>query len=174
MSRPGRSGPVRRLGKRGRLPDGPEGPALDKEQQTQRPAKATAPAATDLAAVANQLAGADRGGRYHLWRRRSVAGRLGDRNAREVSVALPKPPAGSELKGSGVYALARHPIYGGILLLSVAWSLALVPWALIPTSALAIALVFKSHLEERWLIDRHPAYVGYRERVRRRFVPYLW
>ncbi len=71
-------------------------------------------------------------------------------------------------------ALVRHPIYGGILLLSLAWSLALSPWALIPTGALAIALVFKSRLEERWLIDRHPAYAGYRERVRRRFVPYLW
>ncbi|HET6918027.1 MAG TPA: isoprenylcysteine carboxylmethyltransferase family protein [Jiangellaceae bacterium] len=87
---------------------------------------------------------------------------------------LPRPPIASELKESGAYALARHPIYGGILLLSVAWSLALSPWALIPTGALAIALVFKSRLEERWLIDRHPAYAGYRERVRRRFVPYLW
>jgi protein-S-isoprenylcysteine O-methyltransferase Ste14 len=87
---------------------------------------------------------------------------------------LPKPPTASELKESGAYALARHPIYGGILLLSVAWSLALSPWALIPTGALAITLAFKSRLEERWLIDRHPAYAGYRERVRRRFVPYLW
>jgi protein-S-isoprenylcysteine O-methyltransferase Ste14 len=34
--------------------------------------------------------------------------------------------------------------------------------------------VFKSRLEERWLIERHPAYAGYRARVRRRFVPYLW
>ena len=87
---------------------------------------------------------------------------------------FPKPPATSELKQTGPYALVRHPIYGGILLLSVALSLALTPWALIPTGALAIALTFKSRLEERWLIDRHSAYVGYRERVRRRFVPYLW
>jgi hypothetical protein len=55
MSRPGRSGPVRRLGKRGRLPDGPEGPALEKKQQTQRPAKATAPAATDIAVQASSV-----------------------------------------------------------------------------------------------------------------------
>jgi protein-S-isoprenylcysteine O-methyltransferase Ste14 len=87
---------------------------------------------------------------------------------------LPKPPTTSELKESGAYALVRHPIYGGILLLSLAWSLALSPWALIPTGALAIALAFKSRLEERWLIDRHPTYAGYRERVRRRFVPHLW
>jgi protein-S-isoprenylcysteine O-methyltransferase Ste14 len=87
---------------------------------------------------------------------------------------FPKPPATSELKESGVYALVRHPIYGGILLLSLAWSLALSPWALIPTGALAIALVLKSRLEERWLIDRHPAYAGYRARVRRRFVPHIW
>ena len=87
---------------------------------------------------------------------------------------FPKPPATSELKESGVYALVRHPIYGGILLLSVAWSLGLSPWALVPTGALAVALGFKSRLEERWLLDRHPTYAGYRARVRRRFVPYLW
>ena len=104
-----------------------------------------------------------------LWLAVSAIGTLG----KSVS-PFPKPLATSELKESGVYALVRHPIYGGILLLSLAWSLALSPWALIPTGALAIALVFKSRLEERWLIDRHPAYAGYRERVRRRFVPYLW
>jgi protein-S-isoprenylcysteine O-methyltransferase Ste14 len=87
---------------------------------------------------------------------------------------FPKPPVTSELKESGVYALVRHPIYGGVLLLSVAWALGLSPWALIPTGALAVALVFKSRLEERWLSERHPAYAGYRARVRRRFVPYLW
>jgi protein-S-isoprenylcysteine O-methyltransferase Ste14 len=104
-----------------------------------------------------------------LWLLASAIGTLG----KSVS-PLPKPPATSELKQSGVYAHVRHPIYGGILLLSLAWSLARSPWALIPTGALAIALVFKSSLEERWLIDRHPAYAGYRQRVRRRFIPYLW
>jgi protein-S-isoprenylcysteine O-methyltransferase Ste14 len=104
-----------------------------------------------------------------LWLAASAIGTLG----KSVS-PFPKPPATSELKESGVYALVRHPIYGGILLLSLGWSLALSPWGFIPTSALAVALVFKSGLEEGWLIDRHPAYVGYRERVRRRFIPYLW
>jgi protein-S-isoprenylcysteine O-methyltransferase Ste14 len=87
---------------------------------------------------------------------------------------FPRPPTASELKESGVYALVRHPIYGGILLLCLAWSLARSPWALVPTGALAVALVLKARLEERWLIDRHPAYAGYRARVRRRLVPYLW
>jgi len=104
-----------------------------------------------------------------VWLAVSAVGTLG----RSVS-PFPKPPATSELKQSGVYALVRHPTYGGILLLSLAWSLALSPWALVLTGALAIALVFKSRLEERWLIDRHPAYADYRQRVRRRFVPYLW
>jgi protein-S-isoprenylcysteine O-methyltransferase Ste14 len=62
---------------------------------------------------------------------------------------LPKPPTASELKESGAYALVRHPIYGGILLLALAWALALSPWALIPAGALIIALAFKSRLEER-------------------------
>jgi protein-S-isoprenylcysteine O-methyltransferase Ste14 len=87
---------------------------------------------------------------------------------------FPKPPTTSELKESGVYAHVRHPIYGGILMVSVALSLALSPWALIPTGALTCALAFKSRLEEQWLIERHPTYAGYRERVSRRFVPHLW
>jgi len=40
---------------------------------------------------------------------------------------FPRPPAASQLKESGVFALVRHPIYGGVLLLSLAWSLARVP-----------------------------------------------
>jgi protein-S-isoprenylcysteine O-methyltransferase Ste14 len=40
---------------------------------------------------------------------------------------FPKPRAASQLKQSGVFALVRHPIYGGVLLLSLAWSLARSP-----------------------------------------------
>jgi protein-S-isoprenylcysteine O-methyltransferase Ste14 len=87
---------------------------------------------------------------------------------------FPKPPHSSELKESGTFSHARHPIYGGLLLLSTAWSLAFSPLALIPTVALALALAFKSRLEEQWLVERHPAYLGYRSRVRRRFIPMVW
>jgi protein-S-isoprenylcysteine O-methyltransferase Ste14 len=87
---------------------------------------------------------------------------------------FPKPPPSSELKESGTFALVRHPIYGGLLLISTAWSLGFSPWALAPSGVLAIALTYKSQLEERWLVERHPTYSAYRERVRRRFVPYLW
>jgi protein-S-isoprenylcysteine O-methyltransferase Ste14 len=104
-----------------------------------------------------------------LWLAASAIATLG----RSAS-PFPKPLATSLLKDSRAYALVRHPIYGGILLLSVAWSLVRSPWALIPTVALAVALVLKSRLEERWLVGRHAAYAGYRQRVRRRFVPYLW
>lgn len=55
-----------------------------------------------------------------------------------------------------------------------AWSLAWSPWALVPTGVLAAALLLKARLEERWLLDRHPGYAAYRQRVPRRFVPYLW
>ena len=77
-----------------------------------------------------------------LWLAVSAVGTLG----KSVS-PFPKPPATSELEQTGVYTLVRHPIYGGILLLSMAWSLAFSPWALVPTGVLAIALWFKSGLE---------------------------
>jgi len=39
-----------------------------------------------------------------------------------------------------------------------------------------LALVFwgKSIREETWLDERYPGYGAYRERVRHRFVPYVW
>ena len=48
------------------------------------------------------------------------------------------------------------------------------PWALLPLGLLVFVLLGKSVREERWLVDRYPAYVAYRERVRRRFLPFIW
>lgn len=86
----------------------------------------------------------------------------------------PKPVEGGTLREGGLYALARHPIYGGGLLLALAWSLATSWLALVPTVLLALLFEAKSHREEAWLVEHHPRYENYRRRVRRRFVPYLW
>jgi protein-S-isoprenylcysteine O-methyltransferase Ste14 len=86
----------------------------------------------------------------------------------------PKPVEGGTLREGGLYALARHPIYGGGVLLALAWSLATSWLALVPTLLLALLFEAKSRREEHWLVDHHPGYENYRRRVRRRFVPYLW
>jgi protein-S-isoprenylcysteine O-methyltransferase Ste14 len=86
----------------------------------------------------------------------------------------PKPVAGGDLVDAGLYALARHPIYGGVLLIALGGAL----FDANPL-AIAVALVFppyfwaKSGHEERMLLDHYPEYADYRQRVRRRMIPWL-
>lgn len=87
---------------------------------------------------------------------------------------LPRPVAGGGLRDRGVYARARHPMYGGALLLVLAFALASSPVALAPTAAAAAFLDAKRRVEEAWLLERHPEYESYRRRVRWRFLPYVW
>jgi protein-S-isoprenylcysteine O-methyltransferase Ste14 len=86
----------------------------------------------------------------------------------------PRPVPGGSLRDGGVYALVRHPIYGGVLLLALAWSLATSWLALGPTVLLAVLFALKSRREELWLAEHHEGYAAYRERVRRRFIPWVW
>jgi protein-S-isoprenylcysteine O-methyltransferase Ste14 len=87
---------------------------------------------------------------------------------------FPKPVEGGAVRDDGVYRFARHPIYGGVVLLASAWTLASSYLGIVPTILLALLFEVKSRLEERWLLEHHEGYEGYRRRVRRRFVPYVW
>jgi protein-S-isoprenylcysteine O-methyltransferase Ste14 len=86
---------------------------------------------------------------------------------------FPMPAEGAELRDGGVYALARHPIYGGILLTALGWSVLMSPWALAPTALLAALFEGKRRREESWLVERYPDYATYRSQVPRRFVPFV-
>ena len=87
---------------------------------------------------------------------------------------FPRPLEGErEPLMGGPYALVRHPIYGGLLLVVAAVSVWF-PLALAPLVLLATIFRLKSALEERWLLERYPGYTSYRERVRHRLVPYVW
>jgi protein-S-isoprenylcysteine O-methyltransferase Ste14 len=87
---------------------------------------------------------------------------------------FPRPTAESDLKQDGAYGLVRHPIYGGVLLLGTAWALFTSPLALLPLAVAAPFLEAKRTREEAWLAERHAGYAAYRERVRRRFIPFVW
>ena len=87
------------------------------------------------------------------------------------TTAFPKPVEHGELRTDGIYGLARHPIYGGVILLAFGWSLLRGPIALVPTAALVALFVLKSMREEAFLVERYPGYAAYRERVRKRFIP---
>jgi protein-S-isoprenylcysteine O-methyltransferase Ste14 len=86
----------------------------------------------------------------------------------------PRPRTGAGLRDRGLYRRVRHPIYGGVILGSLAWSLWLSPTALAPTALTAVFVDLKSRREEAWLEERYPGYASYRSRVRRRFLPLLW
>ena len=84
---------------------------------------------------------------------------------------LPRPKEDASLSDRGVYGLVRHPIYGGVLLAAIGWSLATAPLALVPTALGVVFLELKSEREEAWLAERYPNYRDYRRRVRWKFVP---
>lgn len=84
---------------------------------------------------------------------------------------LPEPRAEGQLVQTGPYALARHPIYGGLLLASLGWALAHGHrGALGLSGGLVLLFDVKARDEERRLTRHFPEYPAYRRRVRR-FLP---
>jgi protein-S-isoprenylcysteine O-methyltransferase Ste14 len=86
---------------------------------------------------------------------------------------LPRPRRRGTLRRHGVYAHARHPIYGGLLLAGIGLALDRSGLVLLPTAVLAVVFLLKSMREEAWLTVRYPDYRDYRRATRRRFVPWL-
>ena len=87
---------------------------------------------------------------------------------------FPKPVPHAALRRDGVYAMVRHPMYGGALLVILGWALLSSPLALLPLGLAAGFLEAKSRREEAWLTELHPDYPDYRLHVSRRFLPWLW
>jgi protein-S-isoprenylcysteine O-methyltransferase Ste14 len=108
----------------------------------------------------------------------SAAGALllvaGGRRLGRNLTPLPVPKATSTFVNEGVYRYARHPIYGGLILLAFGWSLRRGGGlALVYVGLLVGLLLVKSRVEERWLARRYEGYLAYRARTRR-FLPFVW
>ncbi len=87
---------------------------------------------------------------------------------------FPKPLPGAQLVVTGSYRLARHPIYGGLIMGAVGWGLATAsPVALGFAAALAAFFDLKSRREEIWLTERFAGYAAYRSRTRR-LLPWVY
>jgi protein-S-isoprenylcysteine O-methyltransferase Ste14 len=82
-------------------------------------------------------------------------------------------PRGGGLRRRGIYRLVRHPIYGGVIILALGWSLRRSPLVLVPTALLAVVFELKSRREEVWLEERYPEYAAYRAATPRRFIPWV-
>jgi protein-S-isoprenylcysteine O-methyltransferase Ste14 len=88
---------------------------------------------------------------------------------------LPAPRAGQELTTTGIYGLARHPMYGGGLLFALGWSTVFGSVVgLLLTGVLVVFIELKSRREELWLAERYPGYADYRRRTPRRFIPFVY
>ena len=87
---------------------------------------------------------------------------------------LPRPKENAELVQTGLYRLVRHPIYFGVIVLSIGWGV-IQQSALVWLYVIAIAVFFdiKSRKEERWLVARFSTYTDYQGRVRK-LIPWLY
>lgn len=87
---------------------------------------------------------------------------------------FPRPKPEGTLTQSGIYAVVRHPMYCGVILSAVGWSL----WQ---TSSLALLVSFalilffdrKAAQEESWLQAHYPNYAEYRRRVKK-LIPFIY
>jgi protein-S-isoprenylcysteine O-methyltransferase Ste14 len=82
---------------------------------------------------------------------------------------------GQHVVDSGPYAVMRHPMYAGALIMIAGIPLALGSWwGLVPAALLLPVLVWRLIREEAFLAANLAGYGDYRHRVRYRLVPLVW
>jgi protein-S-isoprenylcysteine O-methyltransferase Ste14 len=116
---------------------------------------------------------------YRGRRRRAGRGRVSDHDtalkengyaASTIRIEQDQP-----VVSSGPYAIVRHPMYAGGLVMMLATPIALGSvWGLVFAVLTVGALVWRLLDEEEFLSANLPGYAGYRRTMRYRLVPYLW
>ena len=82
---------------------------------------------------------------------------------------------GQKVISTGPYALVRHPMYLGMILLMIATPLALGSyWAFVPSLALIPILAARAKNEEELLVNELAGYREYTQKVRSRLFPGIW
>ncbi len=82
---------------------------------------------------------------------------------------------GQKVISTGPYALVRHPMYGGVLVMVIGVPLALGSlWGLAVLALVMPVLIWRILDEEKLLKKDLPGYIEYVQKVRYRLVPYLW
>ncbi len=76
---------------------------------------------------------------------------------------------------TGPYALVRHPMYAGVLVMMIGVPLALGSWGGLAILVILLpALIWRILDEEKLLKKDLPGYLEYTQKVRYRLVPYIW
>ncbi len=87
---------------------------------------------------------------------------------------LPYPREDGVLIQTGPYALVRHPMYAGGVILALGYGLLVHGWLTLAYAVLLFAFVdMKSRREEKWLAEKYREYEDYRRHVRK-LVPFVY
>jgi protein-S-isoprenylcysteine O-methyltransferase Ste14 len=82
---------------------------------------------------------------------------------------------GHKVITTGPYAVVRHPLYAGALLLFSSGSIALGSlYGLIPVVFLIILLLVRISFEEKFLHEELDGYTEYTKKVKKRLIPWIW
>src|SRR5216684_716437 len=83
--------------------------------------------------------------------------------------------AGQKVISTGPYALVRHPMYAGALVMLLGIPIALGSWwGLLVIVAMMPALLWRLLDEEEFLTRNLPGYADYQSKVRYRLIPLVW
>jgi protein-S-isoprenylcysteine O-methyltransferase Ste14 len=81
---------------------------------------------------------------------------------------LPYPIENGELVQTGIYGIVRHPLYSGLILVALGWTLFQMSIShLIASAILIIFFEIKANREEAWLTKKYPDYSEYSQRVKK-------
>jgi protein-S-isoprenylcysteine O-methyltransferase Ste14 len=82
---------------------------------------------------------------------------------------------GQKVVATGPYALVRHPMYAGALVMLIGVPLALGSgWGPLMVIPIGLVIVWRLLDEERFLAKNLAGYSDYRNKVRHRLLPFLW
>jgi len=96
-------------------------------------------------------------------------------NTNSYTSATIEVSEGQKVVSTGVYALVRHPMYLGAVLILLSMPLALGSlWALIPAVFICGFVVLRLLNEEKVLLEELDGYKEYCEKTRYHLVPFIW
>jgi protein-S-isoprenylcysteine O-methyltransferase Ste14 len=91
------------------------------------------------------------------------------------SSAIVELAPGQEVVSTGPYALVRHPMYAGALVMFLGIPVALGSWwGFLVIVAMLPAFMWRLLDEEKFLARNLPGYIEYQKKVRYRLIPLVW
>ncbi len=95
--------------------------------------------------------------------------------ANTYTSAVVEVEAAQQVVSTGPYAVVRHPMYSGAIVMLAGTPPALGSWwGLAPVALLVAVIVWRLRAEEELLVTELAGYDEYCRRVKRRLVPFLW